>query len=98
MRATGLEPVRTRQGTRLRNVLLLASSSFQSCNVYQFRHARNAWCLRSGRDDLDIPAVCSSNNEISLASLSFSKIRLCEILLFLQEFRGCPDHKMIIPL
>jgi hypothetical protein len=38
------------------------STGFQSQRVCQFRHARNAWCLRSGRAELDSPAVCSSTS------------------------------------
>jgi hypothetical protein len=44
-----------------RNVPMSAASSFQSCNVYQFRHARSAWCLRSGGTDLTSPSVSSSS-------------------------------------
>ena len=45
---------------RLRNVPRSSSTGSQSQRVCQFRHARYAWCLRSGGADLDSPAVSSS--------------------------------------
>lgn len=40
-----------------------SSTGFQSQRVCQFRHARYAWCLRSGTADLDSRAVSSSCRE-----------------------------------